>query len=121
MLYTGFYMTERPPHEAGPCVKVVFPMPRGNATVLLRASLDAGGGLVLDSRGGRFGAAGFYRVQARDERRARVWRVATLRERFRVHVDDAGVLRCDHTVRFLGLPCLTLHYKMTRVAAAAAA
>jgi hypothetical protein len=24
------------------------------------------------------------------------------------------VLRCDHAVRFLGLPVLRLHYKMTR-------
>ena len=119
VLYTGFYMTERVPREPGPCIKVVFPMPNGNATVILRASLDQGGALVLTSRGDRFGAAGFYRVQARDDGRARVWRVATLREHFRVYVDAAGVLRCDHRVTFLGLPCLALHYKMTRVDAPA--
>ncbi len=117
VLYTGFYMTERVPHETGPCVKVVFPMPRGNATVILRAHVDATGALILDSSGRRFGEAGFYRVQARGDERARVWRVSTLREHFRVYVDEAGVLRCDHRVRFLGLPCLTLHYKMTRIAA----
>ena len=33
-------------------------------------------------------------------------------ERFRVYVDDAGVLRCDHAIRFLGLPVLALHYKL---------
>ena len=53
-------------------------------------------------------------MQARDDAGARVWRVRTLRERFHVYVDDAGVLRCDHAVRFLGLPVLTLHYKMMR-------
>jgi hypothetical protein len=25
------------------------------------------------------------------------------------------VLRCDHHVRFLGLPVLTLHYRITRI------
>src|SRR5689334_6679364 len=64
VLYTGFYMTERVPGEAAPCVKVVFPMPRGNATVVLRARLEPDGALILESRGRRFGDAGFYRVQA---------------------------------------------------------
>jgi hypothetical protein len=112
-LYTGFYMTEVVPHEPAPCIKVVFPMPEGNATVILRPHV-IDGALELDSGGGRFGGAGFYRVQARDDRRVRVWRVRTLKEHFRVYVDAQGVLRCDHAVRFLGLPVLRLHYKMFR-------
>jgi hypothetical protein len=118
VLYTGFYMTERTPNEPGPCVKVVFPMPRGNATVILRPELRPDGSLVLDSSGKRFGDAGFYRIQARDADRLRIWRISTLRERFHVYVDEHGVLRCDHTVRFLGLPVLRLHYKIVRRAAA---
>jgi hypothetical protein len=118
VLYTGFYMTERVPLERAACVKVVFPMPNGNATVILRAKLDPDGALILDSSGRQFGEAGFYRVQARDADSARVWRIKTLRESFRVYVDAAGVLRCDHAVRFLGMRCLTLHYKMTRITAA---
>jgi hypothetical protein len=42
-----------------------------------------------------------------------VWQIKTLKERFRVYVDGRGVLRCDHTVHFLGLPVLRLHYKIT--------
>ena len=114
VLYTGFYMTERAPHAPGPCVKVVFPMPRGNATVVLRPELRPDGSLILDSSGRRFGDAGFYRLQARDADRVRVWHIRTLVERFHVYVDDQGVLRCDHAVRFLGLPVLTLHYKIFR-------
>jgi hypothetical protein len=112
-LYTEFYMTERAPAERAPCVKVVFPMPSGNATVVLRPSVK-GGALELDSSGPRFGSAGFYRVQARDAERVRVWRIRTLKEHFRVYVDGKGALRCDHAVRFLGLPVLRLHYKMFR-------
>ena len=115
VLYTGFYMTERVPGERAPCVKVVFPMPSGSATVVLRPAIDETGALVLDSSGGRFGGAGFYRVQARDAGRVRVWMIRTLKEHFRVYVDGEGVLRCDHAIRFLGLPVLRLHYKMTRV------
>jgi hypothetical protein len=114
VLYTGFYMTERAPAAPGPCVKVVFPMPRGNATVVLRPDVGADGALMLESSGRRFGDAGFYRVQACDQERVRVWHIRTLKERFRVYVDERGVLRCDHAVRFLGLPVLTLHYKIFR-------
>ena len=113
VLYTGFYMTQAAP-AAGPCVKVVFPMPNGNATVVLRPALEPDGALILDSSGWSFGDAGFYRVQARDADRVRVWQIKTLKEHFRVFVDEAGVLRCDHKVQFLGLPVLSLHYKIFR-------
>jgi len=113
VLYTGFYMVAQVPGEASACVKVVFPMPRGNATVILRPTNGTGGALELDTGGGAFGGAGFYRLRAKGDR-VTVWKVRTLRERFRVYVDDAGTLRCDHSVRFLGLPVLTLHYKIYR-------
>lgn len=121
VLYTGFYMTERAPRAPGPCVKVVFPMPNGNATVVLRPALQPDGSLVLDSSGRTFGDSGFYRVQARGADRVRVWHIRTLKEHFHVFVDAQGVLRCDHSVRFLGLPVLKLHYKIVRRADAAAA
>jgi hypothetical protein len=113
-IYTGFYMTERVPEETSACVKVVFPMPNGNATVVLRPRVNAEGALELDSGGGRFGGAGFYRIHVRDADRVRVWRIRTLKEHFRVYVDAKGALRCDHSVKFLGLPVLKLHYKMFR-------
>jgi hypothetical protein len=121
VLYTGFYMVERVPAESNACVKVVFPMPHGNATVVLRPSIGADGSLVLDSSGGSFGGAGFYRVDARGDASARVWHIRTLKERFHVFVDEQGVMRCDHAVRFLGLPVLRLHYKIFKSAAAAVA
>jgi len=116
VLYTGFYMTETAP-DAGPCVKVVFPMPNGNATVVLRPEVGPGGALILDSSGRRFGDAGFYRIQARGENGVRVWHVRTLKERFHVYADELGVLRCDHAIRFFGLPVLRLHYKIWKQSA----
>ena len=50
VLYTGFYMHECVPDHDGACVKVVFPMPDGNATVILRQELGPGGELRLDTR-----------------------------------------------------------------------
>ena len=104
-------------HFESPCVKVVFPMPNGNATVVLRPSVDKDGNLRLSSKGTRFGDAGFYRVQKLDEVRLRVWRVKTLHEDFFVYLDSGQVLRCDHSISVLGMRVLELHYRIERVPA----
>ena len=111
VIYTGFYMTETPPLGDGRYVKVVFPMPEGNATVILKPSNDGEAGLRLASIGRGFGDAGFYRMQ-RAGSMLRVWRIASLHETFRLWVDDDGRARCEHGVRFLGFRVLTLHYRM---------
>ena len=87
-------------------------MPNGNATVILRPSIDASGNLVLSSKGSRFGDAGFYRITRIDRDRPRVWRVSTLREEFRVYVGGDGALR--PLDRFPRLPVLHLHYRIAR-------
>jgi len=114
VLYTGFYMTETSPTLSAACMKVVFPMPNGNATVILRPEVLPDGTLILDSSGRQFGDAGFYRMQAVGADSLRIWHVKALKERFRMFVDNTGTLRCDHTVRFLGMPVLSLHYKLFR-------
>jgi hypothetical protein len=112
VIYTGFYMTEQPPLHDGPCVKVVFPMPQGNATVVLRPENDDDGGFRLVSAGRRgFGDVGFYRVQ-RLGGRVRVWLITTLHESFRLWVDE-DVVRCEHHISFLGFKVLTLHYRIS--------
>ena len=113
-VYTGFYMSARVPREEGPCVKVVFPMPEGNATVILRPRVGVDGELELHSDGDAFGGSGFYRIQKIDADHLRVWKIRSLRELFRVYVDEHQTLRCDHHIRFLGLPIVQLHYKMRR-------
>jgi len=112
VIYTGFYLTERIPHCARACVKVVFPMPNGNATVLLRPGLDAAGRFELSSRGTALGDAGFYRLEELPGGRVLVWRVSSLHEHFCVYTDDSDTLRCDHSLRFLGFPVLNLHYRI---------
>jgi len=113
-IYTGFYMTEKAPHCDNRCVKVIFPMPDGNATIFLRPTVDERGHLTLSSKGADFGDAGFYRIHRLENGDLRVWRVRTLDEEFRVYLDDDAVLRCDHTVRYLGMPVLHLHYRIER-------
>ncbi|WP_417265889.1 hypothetical protein [Brumimicrobium sp.] len=58
-VYSGVYSTCDLP-SGKTCVKAVFPLPKGNATVIMTPSVDANGGLVLNSSGMKFGDAGFY-------------------------------------------------------------
>lgn len=111
VLYNGFYMVEKCPKSETPCVKVVFPMPDGNATVILRPELGENGTLILSSHGKGFGDVGFYRVQFQ-RKCMRVWLISYLKEKFRVYVDTENVLRCDHSIRFLGMQVLKLHYRI---------
>jgi len=115
-IYTGFYLVSRTPNDDRPAVKVVFPMPHGNATVLLQPRLSASGDFELTSDGHAFGDVGFYRLDCKSDGRLRVWRIRSLKEYFRVYVDAEGTLRCDHRVRFLGLPVLHLHYRIEPIA-----
>jgi hypothetical protein len=120
VIYTGFYMTEKPPLVDGACVKVVFPMPSGNATVILRPTNDESSGFGLESIGRGFGDAGFYRVQQSGDR-LRVWQITTLHETFRLYVDDEERVRCEHQISFMGLKVLTLHYRISEKVVASAA
>lgn len=115
VLFTGFYMTQRIPQHDRPCVKAVFPMPNGSATVVLRPVND-GAALRLTSTGTGFGDAGFYRMQ-RSGDGVRIWRVTHLHDTFRLYVDEEGVVRGDHGISFLGMDVLTLHYRMAPRAA----
>lgn len=115
VVYAGLYTTGSTARRAAPCVKVTFPVPLGSATVFLVPVAGPDGSLELTSQGRRFGDPGFYRMLEVDDEHWKVRYLRTLREHFRIYVDDAGVLRTDHKVRFLGLTVLRLHYKMVRV------
>lgn len=59
VVYSGIYSTCKLP-SGQTCVKAVFPLPRGNATVIMKPSVGDSGELILDSSGKTFGDAGFY-------------------------------------------------------------
>ncbi len=113
VIYAGLYSATQLPDEAGPCVKVTFPC-RGSANVYLKPEAHADGPFGLVSSGSAFGRTGFYRMIEGGPDHYIVRHVRSLRELFHVYVDAEGVLRTDHTVLFLGLTIIQLHYKMTR-------
>lgn len=59
VLYSGVYTTCTLPSGQN-CVKAVFPLPHGNATVILSPHVGREGDLCLKSAGKKFGDPGFY-------------------------------------------------------------
>jgi len=113
VIYAGFYSIAKLPAEDGPCVKVTYPC-YGSSNVYLRPCGYEDGSFGLVSTGAGFGRSGFYRIVEAGKDAWRVRNFKTLHEIFRVYVDEEGILRTDHEIRFVGLSILRLHYKMTR-------
>lgn len=61
VLYSGVYGVCNLP-SGKTCIKAVFPLPKGNATVIMTPRTGKNGELILDSSGKKFGDAGFYFV-----------------------------------------------------------
>jgi len=59
VVYSGVYETCTIPSGQS-CIKAVFPLPNGNATVILNPIVGEKGELILKSSGRKFGDSGFY-------------------------------------------------------------
>lgn len=116
-VFGGFYGTATLPGATRPSVRVVFPLPNGSLTVLLRPDVRDGGALRLTSPPGAFGQDGAYLVVRPDAGDHGWARRVPLPERFDVFVDPAGELRCDHRLHLHRAEVLRLHYRL-RLAAA---
>lgn len=59
VMYSGIYGTCELP-SGKTCIKAVFPLPNGNATIILNPCVGENGELILESSGNKIGDAGFY-------------------------------------------------------------
>jgi hypothetical protein len=112
VVYAGFYTTCYIPELKRHFVKTVFPLPNGNATVVLRAEVQDDGSLKLISAGSKVGEDGYYRVRYSTADKAKA-RYIPIKEEIHVYRDGEGCLRTDHRFRFWGMRLLHLHYKIT--------
>ena len=111
VIYVGLYSYCVPPEFGKQCVKVVFPLPNGHATVILRPEACADGSLKLHSDGKGFGDAGFYFVVRDENGNAWARYVRTLKECIHVY-SDKGELRTNHLLNIFGFVFLRLHYRI---------
>ncbi len=59
VVYSGVYESCKIP-SGQTCLKAIFPLPNGNATVILNPSVGENGELILTSSGEKIGDSGFY-------------------------------------------------------------
>jgi hypothetical protein len=116
VLYAGSYSLCTVPGYPGPCVKVVFPLPNGNAIVIMKPESHPDGSFSLTSAGKGFGDPGFYFVVHARDGIAWARYVLALKERISVYPAERDTVRADHVLWIWGKQFLRLHYRM-RVAA----
>lgn len=108
VLFVGYYSAVQLPE--GPGVRIVFPLPGGNLTVLMVAEVGPGGQLRLRSHGRRFGGAGAYFTLAGPPHARAVGRLIPLHEDIEVWADGRADLRTRHVLRLWRWTFLELHY-----------
>ena len=112
MLYAGTYSVCQIPGNDGPCLKIVFPLPNGNAIVLMKPECAGEGSLALVSRGEGFGEPGFYFVVHGTGGFAWARYVRALRETIHVYAGAYGEAGADHVLSLWGVTFLRLHYRL---------
>lgn len=110
VIYSGIYGTCTLPSGAT-CVKAVFPLPNGNATVIMNPRVEANGALTLDSSGKNFGDAGFYFCL--NDAKGNYWSqfVRSFRDRLTIGEENEQLV-AQQTLTLWHLRALTFTYKI---------
>lgn len=113
VIYSGIYTTCTPTNYSTPLLKVIFPLPNGNASVIMTKYIGKDGSLTLSSDGKKFGQNGFYFYLTNKKGKHWAKYVRPMHEWIKVYLDQENILRADHNLNFYGLRFLNLHYKMS--------
>jgi hypothetical protein len=113
VVFYGIYGVTRIP-SGELCVKAVFPLPRGNATVIFRVKSDPQGNLELLSSGKLHGDPGFYFLV--EDRCGRLWKhyLPSMRECIRVRESGDGSLEAEHSLTLWSLAVYKMRYSIQR-------
>jgi hypothetical protein len=113
VLYAGSYSSCIVPGFKGACIKVTFPLPNGNAIVIMYPESSSDGSVTITSAGRSFGDPGFYFTVHHG---SKVWAryVRSMQESIRVYQVNEAEVRADHVLRYFGAVFLRLHYKLAQ-------
>jgi hypothetical protein len=110
VVYSGIYETCVLPSGLT-CVKAIFPLPNGNATVIMKPSVDREGGLLLDASGRRIGDPGFYFLLA--DARGNFWTRYLPSFTNKLVVSESGAdFYAGQTLRLWKQKVVSFNYKM---------
>lgn len=110
VIYSGVYGISNLP-SGKTCVKAVFPLPNGNATVFMIPTVRENGELILDSSGKKFGDAGFYFLLK--DSRGEYWSkfIRSFRDRLIINSEN-DLISAEQTLTLWHIKVLTFYYKI---------
>lgn len=114
VIYSGIYDHTYLPKIEEHVMKVIFPLPNGNGSVLMKKSVLKDGSFLIESNGKRFGEPGFYFYITDGVDKHWANHIKSLHEYIHVYLDSNNILRTDHVLKLFNLTFMTLHYKMKK-------
>ncbi len=112
VVYSGVYGTCNLPN-GDTCIKAVFPLPNGNATVILVPSVGNNGELVLSSSGKKVGESGFYLLLKDSKGNFWTKHISSFKDQLIVKSQN-GHLSAKQTLTLWNLRVLEFEYEMKR-------
>ncbi len=112
VIYSGIYTTCT--LSSGiTCVKAIFPLPKGNATVILKPTIGENNELILDSSGNKFGDAGFYFLL--NDSNGNYWSkyIKSFTDNLIVS-DENGTLKAEQTLKLWNIKIAKFKYNMKK-------
>lgn len=113
VVYSGVYETCTIPSGQA-CIKAIFPLPNGNATVILAPSVGINGELILDSSGKKFGESGFYFLVKDSKGSTWVKHIRSFEDQLVAWSDDDRII-AEQTMTIWGLRVLKFEYYISRI------
>src|SRR5690606_11906777 len=112
VVYSGVYETCAIPNGMT-CIKAMFPLPNGNATVILQPSIGDNGELILKSAGRRIGDSGFYFLLK--DKNGNLWTkyVKSFKDNLTVSFDK-GKIKANQLLTFYGFKVLNFEYEIKK-------
>jgi hypothetical protein len=112
VMYSGIYTTCTLP-SSKTCIKAIFPLPKGNATVILKPSVGEKNELILDSSGVKFGDAGFYFLL--NDTRGNYWSqyIKSFTDKLIV-IEESDNLVARQTLKLWNIKVANFEYRMTK-------
>ena len=114
VIYSGIYDHTFLPKINEYVMKVIFPLPNGNGSVIMRKKVLPDGSFLIESNGSKFGEPGFYFYLTDGKNKHWANHIKSMHEFIHVYIDDNGILRTDHILKLFNIKFMTLHYKMTK-------
>ncbi len=112
IIYSGIYSTTTLP-SGTICIKAIFPLPNGNATVILKPTVGDKNELILDSSGEKFGEAGFYFLL--NDSKGNYWSqyIQSFTDKLIVSEDQENLI-ARQTLKLWNLKVANFEYRITK-------